>query len=374
MTARRFRTTPALTLAAGLIAAMSTSAEEGSDALLKALERVNAQSPQDYPEQVAALPEPAALAAMDNAKLLPLLTDWNPAVRVTVAAELGRRGDSVAPQLREGTSSENWMVRAGAVSALTAILKEKFNKWQEAFPDVRNYREAHAMIREENADLGDIFTRLAGDPRLEVRVEALKGLSLLAPQTAEATLAVIELCKDDDEYLAQDAMAILQKQFGSQALQQEEVVVIALKEAMTSPLPRGRGSVVQLISQMDESTQRQFIPDLLAHLDWQPNRDTMFGAGGQQTAIEVLTKLEVKELLPRLPALMQKGMRGPGLFEPCLASAKAFGFDAKSILPALRTLLEEIEPTPADLRGRNAADLQKRHARLAETIDHIENL
>ena len=120
MTARRFRTTPALTLAAGLIAAMSTSAEEGSDALLKALERVNAQSPQDYPEQVAALPEPAALAAMDNAKLLPLLTDWNPAVRVTVAAELGRRGDSVAPQLREGTSSENWMVRAGAVSALTA--------------------------------------------------------------------------------------------------------------------------------------------------------------------------------------------------------------------------------------------------------------
>jgi hypothetical protein len=100
----------------------------------------------------------------------------------------------------------------------------------------------------------------------------------------------------------------------------------------------------------------------------------MFGAGGQQQAVELLTKLGVKELVPRLPDLMTKSMRGPGLFDPCLQSVKTFGADAKVIVPALHRLLQEIEPTPEELRGRNADDLKKRHAKLQETISFLENL
>ena len=85
-------------------------------------------------------------------------------------------------------------------------------------------------------------------------------------------------------------MIILQKQFLSGAIKYDGVVDV-LKEAMGSPLPRGRGSVVILISKMEEADQRKFVPELLAHLDWIPNRDTMFGAGGQLESVRILTKL-----------------------------------------------------------------------------------
>ena len=61
-------------------------------------------------------------------------------------------------------------------------------------------------------------------------------------------------------------------------------------------------------------------------------------------------------------------MRGPGLFEPCLTSAQAFGVDAKVILPELKKMAEEIKPTEADLKGRNGPAMAEKHRKLEETI------
>lgn len=358
-------------LPVSVIVLVSGMVPASADAIAEALSKVNEQCPAEYPEAVDALPEAGEFAEADLAELTKMLQSWNPSLRVAAAKELGQRGDEAMPVLMQGVTLDDWTVRAGTAQAMASIVQQKMRNWQEAYPEITNASEAQARIREDFAAQANVFIGLAKDPRLEVRVAALSGLSQLAPPTDEATQAVLALCQDEDSYLAQDAMITLEKRFSASALQQEQVVS-ALKEAMKSSLPRGKGHVVVLISRMSEKTRRQFIPELLAHLDWQPNRDTMFGAGGQEQAVRMLTEMEVKELVPRLPKLMTKTMRGPGLFEPCLKSARAFGAEAKVILPELQAMAEEIKPTEAELKGRNGPAMAAKHQKLAETIRFIE--
>jgi hypothetical protein len=352
-------------------ATSSLAQETAGKSIQAALAKVDSGCPQGYPEIVTPLPEPGSLPTKSTDELTRMLENWNPSLRADAAKELGTRGDEVIPALRKATRSDNWTIRAGAATALAAIVKHQVSNWKEFHPGVDDSRQGQEKIKKKHADLVDDFIRLTKDPQLEVRKSALGGLAALSPKTREATTAVLELCADDDEYLAQDAMITLEKQFGIDAVQ-ERTVIAALNQAMNAPLPRGKGHVLRLIVRMDEQAQKQFIPELLEHLDWQPNRDTMFGAGGQVEALHILTALEVKEVIPRLPRLMTKTMRGPGLFLPCLDSAKSFGKDAKVIVPELRAMLPGLEEELAKARSKDA--IQQKVTRLKETISHLESL
>lgn len=350
-----------------------TEAQALDPGLVEALERVNGQCPEEYPEVVTPLPEDREFAEMETVDLMQMLGNWNPALRSSASGELGRRGDGVVSELREATRAPQGAVRAGAAKALAAILKAKLDGWQEVHPDIKDAAEAQAKIRAEHSGITGDFIRLTKDPVLAVRVAAMSGMSRMAPQTPEAVRAVLTLCGDEDDYLAQDAMIALDKVFSVDALEQDEVVA-ALKEAMESPLPRGRGHVVRVVRRMGEDVQREFVPVMLEHLDWQPRRDTMFGAGGQQDAVEMLTQLKVVELVPRLPGLMSKSMRGPGLFDPCIQSIRSFGKDAKPLVPLLKDMVAEGEADPKEAGVWAARDPEKRIAILKETIAHLETL
>lgn len=326
-----------------------------------ALAEVNANCPQEYPDQVTPIPEPHQLAALDIPSLINLLESWNPSLRAVAAKELGTRGDKDIPELRKGTRSENWTVRAGTTAALAAIA----NNLKPADPDEK--------LPEQLTLLANDFIELTKDPKLEVRIAALGGLSQLAPQTATAAMAVLNLCSDNDVYLAQDAMITLDKKFSIASLQQDEVIA-AFKKTFDTPFPRGRGHILRQIARMDEKTQRKFIPQLLSHLDWKPARDTMFAKGGQEEALTILTDLKVKELIPRLPSLMGKTFHGPGLFTLCLESARTFGKDAKSIIPELRSILADIEKNGKDASIKpHRADADAIN-NLKQTIEHLESL
>lgn len=341
--------------------------QPGDPSFQDALDQVNARSPAHYDPVVTPVPEAASFDDISTLDLLRKLESWNPTLRMAAAQALGTRGDEALPVLFKASEAKSGVVRAGAANALAAIIKQKLGNWKEAYPESNNQREAQEKILEDYSELEGAFIRLTRDPQLEVRVAALEGLGTMAPQTPEAARAVLALCGDLDEHVAQNAMITLDKRFSVKALQ-EETVIVALKEAMRSPMPRGRGHVVKTIQKLDESSQRKFIPELLAHLDWQPRRDTMFGAGGQADSIRLLTKFDVEELIPRLPDLMFKTMRGPGLFMPCLESAKAFGRDAKVILPELRAILAEQEKEGV----RKMRDHDERMAKLRETIAYLE--
>ena len=301
------------------------------------LAKVNAQCPQDYPEIVTPLPDFYELETMSSEQLMGLLESWNPVQRMNAAKALGTRGADAIADLRKGTHSDNNKVRAGSATALAAICR--------------------AIPRDQiPEDLVNDFIRLTTDPEHEVRVAALKALGTLAPKTREATLAVLAMTVDPDEYLAQDAMVTLNKYFEAYKLPIEDIEP-GLKAAMKGPLPNGKGHIVTIMSKLKPMDQRRFIPELLAHLDWYTRRDTMFAGGGQELALKMLTKMEVPELVPRLPKLMGKKGRGMHLYTPSIESARALGAMSKPLYDELKAIYKQMEklgkdaPITPDSRG-----------------------
>lgn len=316
------------------------------------LAKVNAQCPQQYPEMVTPIPDEHELATMNSETLIGMLDSWNPVLRMDAAKALGTRGADAIPELRKGTHSENDKIRAGSATALAAICK---NLPAEELP----------------ADLADDFIRLSTDEEHEVRVAALQALSLLNPKTKETTLAVLAMCTDPNEYLAQDAKVSLNKHFEAHKLPIEDIEA-GLKAAMGGPLPNGKGHIVTIISKLKPMDQRRFIPELLAHLDWYPDRDTMFAGGGQQLALEILTKLEVAELVPRLPKLMGKSGRGHHLFAPAIESARALGAKSATLYPELKAILKDLEKNGKDAAITPQGDLKEGMNDLKRLIIELE--
>jgi len=151
-------------------------------------------------------------------------------------------------------------------------------------------------------------------------------------------------------------------------------VITAFKAALGGSLPNGKGHIVYLIARMKPEVQRKFIPELLAFLDWKIMRDTMFGGTGQEDAIKLLTQMKVTQLIVRLPNLMDKIKTGPGLFFPCLTAAKAFGKDAKVIVPQLKDILADLEKNGSKAKILPNRDLELAVKELKTTIAYLEGL
>lgn len=352
-----------------------------SDAAIQAaLAAVSAQSPKSYPEEDLRLPEPGGFAGKSTADLLALLDVWNPALLASVVAELGQRGNAARADLIAALSSDQAAQRLGALDALGRMVQHQFTEWRQFRPDAKDARAAQADIKREYSEqLLDRVLSLAGDPDTGVRGGVLNMLSALGARSPEVSRTVLKLGIDEDEFIADTALRLLHREFGFGGLGNEEILPY-LHQAMQNPLPRGKGHLVYLIGQSDKSLQQAMVADFLAHLDWQPDRDTMFGAGGQARSVQILTELRVKELLPRLPALMDKPMRGPGLFADCIAAIKAFGPDARPALPALREKLAEMRAELESLSTKNdrgsrarADQLKDRIQSLEEALTHVES-
>lgn len=318
------------------------------------LDKVNAQCPQEYPKVVTPLPDAHELATMDAASLIGMLDSWNPVLRMEAANALGTRSAEVIPGLRKGTHSAKNKIRAGSATALAALCK---NLPAEQLP----------------SDLDDDFIRLSTDDEHEVRVAALSALGILTPKTRATTLAVLAMCTDPNEYLAQDAKVSLNKHFAAYTLPIEDIEA-GLKAAMGGPLPNGKGHIVQIISKLKPEDQKRFIPVLLEHVAWWPDRDTMFAAGGQQQAIEMLTGFGDKRVLELLPDAMGKIGRGEGLFNVCLDAMLAFGSDAKVLVPRLKEIQVELAAKGREAKIRPNRDIEAGLKKLEQTIKHIESL
>jgi hypothetical protein len=306
--------------------------------------------------------------------LVSLGQSWNPALRREIARGLAAKGESMIPMLLEATRSQSWQQREVAAQTLTEMIKQDKHHWREAFPDITDRREVVDRVRQKYAAADPILVRLASDPRTEVRSAALDGFAWLQPQSSESAEAVLHLCNDPDLYVANQAMMVFGRGLNLDNLDPQETI-IGLGRAMKNPLPRGKGDVVRSIAEMPEKTQREFVPVLLDHLDWIAHRDTMFAAAGQAEALQLLTKLNVKEVIPRIPTLMHKSFHGSNLLGPCMEAAIAFGADAKIILPELKeeiTKLEMQKSSESNPRTQKAIDDQIKQIRKA--VGHVEKL
>ncbi len=364
---------------ASAMAVPSTSVDADAE-IREALEEVAADCPESYPEVDVRLPEPGGFADKSEEELLRMLDVWNPALRASVVRELGTRDGEAIPALVRALESDRPSHRLGALDALARMVGHQLANWREFRPDESRQRQAQESIRGEFGDLLlERVLSMADDPDVAVRGGVLTMLSALQARGPAVSRVVLRLGSDEDEFLADTACRLLDREFGFGGLDPEEVLPY-LRRAMRNPLPRGKGHLVHLVGRSDESLRRAMVPDFLAHLDWQPERDTMFGAGGQARSIEILTELRVDDLLPRIPALMDKPMRGPGLFDDCIAALKAFGADARPVVPALREKLDEMRAELDSLADQNdrgsrarAGQLTDRIEALEETLNHVES-
>lgn len=338
-----------------------------------ALAKVNAQCPPSYPDVVTPLPEAGAFDAMPTAQLMDLLGSWSPAMRSAAAGALATRGDEVIPLLVEALDSDSPSTVAGAAGGLARLVSHQVRNWQQVMPDETDAAAAQAKVRSKHAALADQFIAMTTSPDREVRDAALGALITLQLDTPAVKHAILAMCDDPDEYIASNAMISFEKRFSVDNVDPDKLTT-ALEQTLRGPLPRARGHGFRLMNQLDEETQRQFIPLMLAHLDWQPDRDTMFGSGGQADAVKKLTRWRVKELVPRLPALMTKTMRGPGLFDHCIASVKAFGADSKVILPELKAYIAKLEADYETASSGRKPGIQARIMKLQEAVDYVEKL
>ena len=351
----------------------TAAAVELDPSLAEAVKNVLSHTPPSYPDDLTVVEEEGDYASLTTNELMAHLGNWNPALRRRAADVLARRGDEVLPRLTEALQADDANLRAGAAMALSGLVSHQLRNWQEAHPEITDRAEAHAKIRGELASLLDVFIKLTKDRDRDVRDAAMGALATMAPDSPEAARTVLAMCSDSDVYLAAAAFIRFEKHFDPGVVGRDELLM-AIRATLDGPFPRSKGHAFRLINKMDDAFQRELIPEYIEHLDWQPMRDTMFGAGGQAEAVRLCAKFKVRELLPRLTTLMDKSMRGPGLFQPCVEAIRTFGKDAKPILPELKEYIEQMEARRMSANPRRKDGIQKGINQLKEAVDYVENL
>lgn len=317
--------------------------------LLSAIVR---RCPKQYPEKVKPLPEAGEWDEVPVKALIALLGHWSPSIRAAVGAELGRRGDAAVPALKASLKADAWRVRAGAAVSLRNIVQQKIKHGKTHGPAARNWQEAATVIKGEYEAFIPLLLPLLKDEQRDVRRAALDALVQVQSGQTEVSTGLLRLFRDRDAYLAQHAMIQLEKRVGVEGVN-AELLMASIRAAMQTPLPRGKEHVMRIVARLPEAEQRELMPVLLDHLDWYPDRDTMFAAGGQVRALKILTRLKAKRLIPKLPKLLEKRLRGLDMFDEALKSIEAFGPAAKPILPGIKAYGEHLEQQLMDLEGQN---------------------
>lgn len=353
-------------------AGVSFADGEGDKPFAEALKSVNARCPSTIGELVVPIPDESQFDQMSVPQILELLGSDSPPMRSAAANAMARRGDEVIPSLEKSLQNGNKYMIAGAATALSRLIQQQTRDLRTANPGM-TAPQAQDKARQKYLAQGQLFVPLTKSPDREVRDASLNALLSVRPDTLAVKEAILTLCADPDEYIAERAINGFNKWFKDSDVPRDKVLQ-GIRSALQQPLPGGKGSAVGVIKSLDEKTQREFIPVLLAHLDWQPDRDTMFGAAGQAEALGMLTQLHVTEVVPRIPKLMKKTMRGPGLFEPCIESVRAFGKDSAVIVPQLIAYADELEKNLPSAPARNKPGIQIKIDSLRETVKYVQGL
>jgi HEAT repeat protein len=274
----------------------------------------------------------AAYAVRSDAELFAGLGSWSPVVRERSGMELARRGGDLTPRLISMLAEPDLHARVGACQALTLL-------GERAAPAVPALQEAlHAE---------DLWLRVKA-------AEALAGIGTAAMSTVPDLLAM--LARDDPEsdprgmqrrYLC---FALFDRRNGllgrSLAGVDREALYAAVRAGLSNEDGRARGSLESVYRNLSYEEIEPLLPAIHRAVMEAAPSGIMFADGIRLSGLEILAKHRIEEGLPLCIALIEPGRWGfKNRIERCLASLSRYGGAARSAIPRLRQLEEELAAT-----------------------------
>jgi hypothetical protein len=272
----------------------------------------------------------AAYAARSDAEILAGLRSWSPVVRERSAMELARRGGDPTPRLIGMLGEPDLGTRIGVCQALIQLE-------QRAAPAVP------ALQTTLGAD--DLWLRVKA-------AEALASIGEAAMSTVPDLLAM--LAREDPEsdprgmqqrYLC---FALFNRRGGmlgrSLAGVDREALYEAVRAGLSNEDGRARGSLESVYRNLSYEELEPLLPDIYRAVVEPAPSGIMFADGIRLSGLELLAKHRIEEGLPLCISLIDPGRWGlKSRIKRCLASLRHYGGAARSAIPDLRRLEEELE-------------------------------
>ncbi|MES2982283.1 MAG: DUF6288 domain-containing protein [Verrucomicrobiota bacterium] len=290
----------------------------------------------------------SAYDSLTGDELFEKLGSWSPIVRDRAAMALARKKDVPVDKLIEMLDSPNLYARYGACDALGS------QKSATAVPSlVKTLKHEDMWLRIKAAEaLGKI-----GEPGMVALPEIL---TMLAKGATPADPRAME-----QRFLSSVVFGQMLKK--SIAGVDRQLLQKAIEAGLTNEDGRARSEVANVYTKYTYEEIRPLLPSILEAIVKPAPSGEMFASGVRISGLELLAKHKIKEGLPLIIEVMDIQSWGKaGRFPRCLSVIEAYGAGAKSILPDLRQLEQDL------IKHSEAKGLKVHTDRLHTIIQKIE--
>lgn len=289
----------------------------------------------------------AAYADRSDAEIFAGLRSWSPVVRERSGLELARRGSDPMPRLIAMLREPDLHARIGACQALI-LLEERAAPAVAALRETLGAKDLWLRVKAAEA-LASI-----GKAALSAVPDLLSMLALVDPKTDPRAMQQRYLCFA----LFNRRGGLLGRSLGSV---DREALYAAVRAGLSNEDGRARGSLESVFRSLSYEEIEPLLPAIHRAVVEPAPSGIMFADGIRMSGLGILARHRIQEGLPLCLELIEPSRWGlKNRLKPCLAALRLYGGAARSEIPRLRKLPEELAAKrwkPADIEKLGIADL-----------------
>jgi hypothetical protein len=280
---------------------------------------------------VMVVPTSKQLKGKSTDELFELCRHWNPSMGSAVGTELGRRSMSIYDEIVKRSANSDPAIRAACGQVIAGMLSSAKSSGRNS--------ETARFVTKKTDSICKTITALIRDKNVLVRRNTLRAYGaaglLRGNVSGLANAAMEQAAVETDGHLCQEIIVATFKNRWDSKLDKKTRAERLSKILLQQPFPRGRGTVVKMISKLEPAEIEETMPALLEHYRTPLLRDTMFFPGGTPQAFVLLAKYRKSN---------------PEIFAKALAHADTFnrqpwvsfgGKHAKSMRPYGEAIAEQ---------------------------------
>jgi hypothetical protein len=270
-----------------------------------------------------------AYAERTDAQILAGLRSWSPVVRERSATELARRSGDPTPQLIAMLDESHLHTRLGACQAMI-VLKDRAAPAVPALQETLRADDLWLRIKAAEALAG------IGPPAMSTLPELL---AMLADHDVEADPRGMQ-----QRYLC---FALFNQRDGMLGRSLDGVdrqaLYAAVKAGLRNEDGRARGSIGSVYHNLSYEELEPLLPAIYQAVLEPARSGIMFADGIRLSGLEILARHRIEEGLPLCVSLIDPGRWGlANRIKRCLATLRLYGGAARSEIPRLRQLQEDL--------------------------------